>query len=286
MAVAKLPIACSLSIASLFSVQAFSAPSAQAAAFADAFGDFAFESFSTAPFGTNSSVFTSSFSTGSGSSAIVNADALFTNLPSTQAVNVISNTASSPNTPGSALAESEASVIGSFAIAPNSSFSFDFFGSIDLVTAINQPSDTASAVIETRYVLFDETVNSSTTEPGTQSPLDFLSLYGEINTPTGADVAEVDHSEPVTFSMLDIVNDTGSKQSEESIFIDVAGRYNRFFEQPTILTLLEIKQGIAFSKSQDAVDVPESSSPFVWLVGISGALMLSQRRRVAPRFTQ
>lgn len=276
----KIPATVSLSVASLLSVNCLFVPSSQAAVFAESSGDFSFSNFSESPLATDASVFISTLTAGSGATAIATADSLFESVPTAQAQNVISNSAVISSGPGSALAQSDASVIGLFAIAPNSLFSFDFSGTLDLLTITEQPTETASAALETRYALFDDT------DPDNVIALDFLSLFGQLNTPSGLDDFEISRSsDAVTLTDDFVANSFGNADAAEFLSIEVAGSYERFFETPASLTLVELKQGVAFAGSQAPVDIPESSSPLVWLVGVAGAIMLSRRNCAAPRFT-
>lgn len=280
---AKTSAAVSLSVVSLFSF--FSPQPAQAVVTSQSLGGFSFTNFSRRPVSTDSSAFTSTLTTGIDTDAIADADAAFNTRPKPNAFNSVFNSAFVSDSAGSALAESEAGIIGSFLISSGETFSFDFSGFIDLLTLIEQPSDFATAALETRYSLFSESDLSAPTE------LDFLSLFGQISTPDGADDVEVVNSKAVTLNQLDIIDDTGAAKTAESLSIEVSGRYERFFDQPTTLTLAELKLGAAFAESQGATDIPESSSPLVWLIGIGGAIALSQRRfpiptaQLTPRFT-
>jgi hypothetical protein len=268
--------AISLSAVSLFSI--FVSQPAQAAARSQSLGGFLFTNFSTTALSTDSSSSTSTLTFGTGADAVATADALFNTQPSAMAqpskgiaLNNISSLASTLDTPGSALAESEAGIIGSFALNPGDLFSFDFSGFLDLLTATDRPSDFATASLQTRYAIFSEDRLGNSVE------LDFLDLFGEISTPDGADDVEVTSSKAIKFSQLDIAKDTGASKTSESISVEVAGRYERRFDQKTTLTLAELKLASAFSESQAATDIPEPSSPWVWLMGIGGAIALSQR---------
>ncbi len=275
-------------IASLSVVSFFSILPAQAATLAESQGGFSFTNFSVTPLSTNSSARTSTLTTGSGAFAIANADALFELLPNAEAVNVISNSAFTSGAFGSALAESNAAVIGDFAIGAGETFTFDFSGFIDLLTFTEQPTDFATAALETQYSIFGFDADTSTS-----TELDFLNLFGEINTPSGADSAEVNNSSAITFDIFDITDDTGATKISEAISIQVSGSYKRFFNKTTTLTLAELKAGAAFSESQASTDIPESSSPMVWLLGVGSAIVLSRKQKIlsalsgqaAPKFS-
>lgn len=276
-------VAVSLSVVSLFS-----AHSVQAATLAQSTGGFAFANFSHTPLLTASSTKTftrtiSGSTDGSSSVAIATADAIFDAFPTAQAINTISNTTFTTNNLSSALAESEASIIGDFVIAPEEAFSFDFFGFIDLLSVTEDPDETATAALGTQYSIF------STEEDDTAvSEIDFLNLFGQINTPEGADDLGVTSSEAVTIDFLEIDNTTGPDKSIESISIQVAGSYERVFDKATNLTLAELKIGTA--ESGTSQEVPEPASALVWMLGMGGAMLLARQRAILnqprPQFTQ
>jgi hypothetical protein len=246
---------------------------AQAATFAGSLGDFSFGNFSRAPLSTDSSVRTSTVTTGEGADAVANADAQFNTLPRSEAFNSLDNTAFTTGLVGSAQSESEATVIGNFLVNAGETFTFDFSGFLDLFTVTEQPTEFAAAALATQYSIITPDITSdSSTE------LDFFSLVGQISTPDGADDFNVANSDAITLLSLDISDDIGANKTSESLSIDVSGRYERFFAQTTAFTLVEFKQGEAFGESEP---VPESSSPVVWLLGMGGAIALIHRRTVA-----
>ncbi|KPQ37239.1 MAG: hypothetical protein HLUCCA11_02065 [Phormidesmis priestleyi Ana] len=268
----------SLSVVSIFSI--VSPQSVKAAVLSQAIGDFSFTNFSRSPLSSDSFAFTSTLTTGSGTTAIANADALFETLPSANAFNFINNSAFIADKSGSALAESESSIIGSFLINSGETFSFDFFGLVDLLTFTEQPTDFATAVLETRYAIFNEKFSKNSSESSAHVPteLDFLSLFGQISTPDGADDVQVLNSNAVTLNQLNIVNNTGPTKTAETLLVEVSGRYERLFDQTSTLTLAEFKLGTAFGESKGVTDIPESSSPLIVLLGMGGAIAFSKRR--------
>jgi hypothetical protein len=272
---ARVSTAVSLSVVSLFSI--LSSQPAQAIALSQSIGDFSFTNFSRRPVSTDSSAFTSTLTTGetigNDIEALADADAAFTAQPRAKAFNSVFSSAFVSSPTGSALAESEAGVIGSFLIDAGETFSFDFSGFVDLLSFTEQPSDFAIAALDARFSIFSE--GDEPTE------LDYLSLLTQISTPDSDDTVEVLNTSAVRLSQLDIINDTGATNTAENISVEVSGRYERFFAQPTTLTLAELKLSTAFSQSQAATDVPESSSPWVWLIGIGAAVALGRRRSPA-----
>ncbi len=263
---AKASAAASLSVAAVFS----SLP-VQAATLAESVGAFSFTNFSFAPLSTDSSTDSSTLTTGIGAQAIADADAQFDGFPDGEALNIVSNAAFTDGPNNSATAESEATVIGDFVANAGETFSFDFSGFLDLFTVTEQPTDFATALLETRYSIFTS-----------DSELDFFSLFGQVSTPDGNDDYDVASSGAITLSELAIFDDFGPSQTAESLSVEVSGRYERFFAQETAFSLVEFKRGKALGQSQDkSQDIPESSSPLVWLVGVGGAIALVRRRAIA-----
>ena len=128
--------------------------SAQAATFAESLGRFSFSNFSQAPSSTNSTALSDSFAEGTGSTVVADAGALFELFPSAQASNFVTNSALATTAPSEAFSESEASLFGSFDISAGSTFSFDFLGSVDLTTSVDQ-ADTSNQIIELASAAFE-----------------------------------------------------------------------------------------------------------------------------------
>lgn len=257
----------SLSIAS-----AFLALPARAFTLADSQGTFSFTNFSAAPFSTNSSAQTDTFTIGSDTAAIADANALFMALPNPQASNLISNSAFSSTFPSFALAQSEASIIGNFAIAAGETFSFDFFGAIDLLTSTEQPTDFATASLGIKYSIL-------AFEPDTVTfnQLDFLTLLGEINTPNGIDSFSIDNSSAIALTLLNVSNNTSATQTAEAISAQIAGRYKRFFDRPTTLALAEAKVGAVAIETQNLKAVPTPDISIAGWAGVMGAITIRKR---------
>lgn len=263
----KVSVALSLAIAS-----GSTALPAQAATFADSVGEFFFSNFSQAPLGSDSTAFTSSFTSGSGSLAISDADALFTTLPEAQASNFVANSAFTADTPGEAFAQSESSIIGDFVVEAGETFSFDFSGFIDLFTAVDQPDESATAFLETQYSIFQSDIGIDN-----GVVVDSFGLLGLLDTP-GEDALVTEATDAITLDTFDVTEVTGPDLLEELLVVDVAGRYERLFEQDSILTLVEFKIGNAGSQ---AAQVPDSSNPLFGLFVVGAAVSLIKKQRDA-----
>ncbi len=244
-------------------------------------GVFSFDNFSTAPFSINSSTQTNTFVTGSSANAIADADARFVVLPSPQAGNLISNLAFSPAFSSIALAQSEASIIGSFAIAAGETFSFDFFGTIDLLTATEQPTDFATASLGVQYsvLAFDP-------DTAIFNELDYLTLFGEISTPSGTDSLSIFNSPAIALTLLNTTNNTGAAQTTETISAQIAGRYERMFDRPTTRTLAEAKIGTAAIETQNIKAVPTPDISIAGWTGVVGLMALRKRKSIKDWLSQ
>ena len=255
---------------------AFFALPAAAMTLADSQGVFSFSNFSIAPRSTDSSVMTFTSTNRSDSLAIANADALFIAQPNPQASNSISNLAFGEFFSSSALAQSEASIIGDFAVAAGETLSFNFMGALDLLTSTEQPGDVASASLGIQYSVLALNSNTSMFDE-----LDFLTLFGEINTPNGVDSISVENSNAIALALLGIENNTGAAQTTESISANIAGSYSRFFAQPTALTLAEVKVGAAAVEAQNFEVIPTPGISIVWWAGVIGAIAITRRQKLA-----
>ncbi len=275
---AKASAAASLSTAALFSSQ-----SAQAATLANATGGFSFTNFSRVPLFTDATGDTFTQTTGNGSEAIATADAVFEIFPTAEAANIIENSAFSPLADSSAFAESAATIVGDFFVGAGETFSFDFVGFIDLTTTTENPTDTASVFLQTQYSIFNQ-IPGETSGTTVLTELDFFNLLGQLSTPTGNDDFNIESSNAISINPFEVNGIAGPDEANESLSVLLTGRYERFFETETTLTLIELKQGNAFSENVGATAVPEYTSPLVWLLG-AGILMMCRRRYQRDRYS-
>ncbi|MEL6814203.1 MAG: hypothetical protein AAFP03_05230, partial [Cyanobacteria bacterium J06598_3] len=228
--------------------------------------------FSVVPLDVESAARTFTFTAGNQADAISTADALFTLFPEAEAVNAISSSAFSSDDTSSAFAESEASIVGDFAIKAGDTFSFDFAGIIDLFTVTEQPTEIATAVLETQYSIFE--IGNGATLP---VELDFFNMFGEINTPGGLDDFGVEGSEAIALLSPIISDNTSPIQTSESLLIDVSGQYQRLFEKDADLALVEVKLGQALTNREDPVDIPDVSHPWLGLLAIAGVFLQNKQ---------
>ena len=254
-----------------------SALPAKAMTLAGSQGSFSFSNFSIAPVSTDSSAttFTNTVGSDSGTIAIADADAIFTTLPNAGASNFIANSVFSSTLPSSALARSEASIIGNFEIAANQVFDFDFLSNIDLFTSIDRPTDLAAASLDIQYSLFAFDPATSTL-----NELDFFTLAGNISTPNGADGFSIDNSSAIALTLANIAHNTGARQTTEDISGQVAGSYRRLFDRSATLTLAEVKAGTATVETQ-AVAVP--APDIIWGIGAFAAIAFAKRKRLSRK---
>jgi hypothetical protein len=260
---------------SMLAGSAIATAPASAASFAEVEGGFLFENFSQDATSGSSITDTSTFTFGdnSGAVAISEADALFITEPA-EAQNLISSSAFGAGTNFFALAESEAKVIGNFLIdvpetseSEASAFSFDFSGFLTLFTGIDEPFESASAEAGISFALLDIT-------DGEPILLDSFDLFGDINTPGDEEGISLFKSDYVFLDQDNSGINENLGGSEEWAIAFVSGSYERYFQQDTILSLVEIKYG----KASVAADVPEPSSLIaLLLVGGSGLACLRKR---------
>jgi hypothetical protein len=157
---------------------------------------------------------------------------------------------------------SEARLIGLFDVAKNTSFSFDFAGTLNLSTSIDQPSvEKARASGDITFALFDTSKNRI---------LDFFNLSGNLITEGDNDFIAYQKSDNVTLNNPVIESKFGGKQ--ESARATVAGTFKSTFEKQTNLALIEVK------RNRVRVSTPEPSTYFA-LVLSSGVIGVALKRK-------
>jgi len=263
---------------------------AQAATLAESTGSFSFENFSTVPLGANATVDESFFNDGIGAIALSSASATFDQSDFDQsdfdqsdfaqsnfgqsdkavASGAITSSAATASSPGIAFAKSDAALFGDFAVKAGEAFSFDFSGFADLLTSTDRSGESASAFFETQYSIFRSDIG---VENGTV--VDSFRFVGSIDTPAGDDMLDVTYSDAITFDALDVNETTGDNLLSEMISFDATGRYERTFEQDSIVTLVAFKVGVA--QSAQTQQVPDSSSSLLGLLGVGVAALLNKR---------
>ena len=159
------------------------------------------------------------------------------------------------------IAESKSAVVGSFFLAPQAAnnpvtFSFDFFGSINLDTESNSGAAYVSADLD--LLLYGGT----DPDLSNQTLLDFFSFSSFLKTP-GKEIPS-----PIVWNASDNFNvrfnPTGVYGSaflkQETLSVGIDGTYQRKFDSPIYLTLKEIK------KNKAVVQAPEPSSTLALIV--------------------
>lgn len=163
------------------------------------------------------------------------------------------------------LATSTAQVIGEFFVE-NDLFSFDFLTFLGLATSAD-PGERTHANGSISFELYK-------IDQGQQSLLDSFTLLGSLSTPGSNDFLTYTGSEYFQLTAVDTTTDfTGS---EESATAQIQGKFSRYFETPTYLTLVEVKN------NNTNVSVPESSNSMaLFAFGILGvgAGLWSKRHR-------
>jgi hypothetical protein len=233
----------------------------KAATFASSQGQFNFTQFSQSPTLTSSSIDIENLVTGidkATATAFADPKAAFIVSPPT-ASNSSFSIALGEGRDYLALANSQATVIGNFAIDANTNFSFDFLGDLGLKTSIdNPPAENARAFGDIFFALFDTNNNSL---------LDFFSITGNLTTEGNDDFIGVENSDNVSFINRGSNFNFGGK--EEFITSSFAGSLQRYFPNQTNLTLIEVK------RNQARVSVPEPSNNIaaILVAGVIGVVL-------------
>ena len=155
-------------------------------------------------------------------------------------------------------ADSKAQVLGSFSLGKNETFSFDFFGDLNLNTSIDNPFvERANANGNVYFLLVDNTDSQK------QTVLDYFMLSGNLSTKGGPDFLFSKRSNKVQLTNLSKQKSFGGNQ--ELAKASVQGSYQRSFKKPTNLTLIEVKENNTrqqaqslFSKSVISMELNDS----------------------------
>lgn len=194
--------------------------------------------------------------------ADADASALFVVDPSASSTFASNSSFSKVNGDGSdyfGSAESEAGAIGyNFLVEGGESFSFDFAAALNLEISIDKPSEVASATGDLFLELYDST------NPDNWVPLDSFTLSAALTTSGGGDFLDHDKSANITFDPSETSFVTSFGGTQESINASVLGSFERTFDKPTYLTLVEAKS------NQASAAVPEPASIVALLFGLTG----------------
>lgn len=241
-----------------------------AATFGSSRGVFEFEEFSQSPSATFTSVEgnTSTISISGGTVfADVNAAANFLVAPA-EASNVSSAIALGDTGDYLGLAESEATVVGSFDVKENTPFYFEFDGNLQLETSIDNPSsEKVRAAGDIAFALVDTKDNTL---------VDAFSLVSNITTPGDGDDYDFIAYQASDHIFLDnptTIYEFGGNQ--ENARADIAGYYQRTFKDDRNLALIEVK------RNRVRVSAPEPSATLALLIccGIVGVSLKAKRQR-------
>ena len=246
----------------------------EAATFATSNSFFSFDNFSQIPDSVSSSTDTNTLSSGDGSVITeAEASALFNRDPAFSLNETVSEAlGSGSNYLG--LAESEASVLGQFDIAANTSFSFTFAGFLDLFTSIDNPlSEQAQATAGITFALLDEAA----------TVLSSFELFGVLNTPGEGDDLLVESTPELDWDIADAEFSSSADGLEEQAFVAVFGSYSQQFTAHKQLTLVELKLNEALVSEEPTVQTPEPGS-LLALMSLGGvAWSLKTKRRAAEQ---
>lgn len=257
----------------------FSAAPAQAIAFAESQGQILFTGFRQTPISTTTvtDTDTDTFSSRGIAAADAGADALF---PDSEVLgespafgfNTIFSEAFVDGV-GVADAFSEASVVGDFLVDGSRdtpvAFSFDFLASLSTFGQVDSSvTEQASASASVVWALVERS-NAQT------SILDAFSLSAAVDTASDRDFLSLETTPNVDLSaaLPLLANSFGG--SSESAAAVVSGRYQRRFDEPRSLQLVEVKQGHA-----SATAVPEPST-ILASVGLGLAILRRAQQRQA-----
>jgi hypothetical protein len=237
-----------------------------AATFAISEGEVEFTRFSQSPSGTQTNTDTNTLAISDGGAVLADAfaEATFTVTPPT-AFNSSSSLAFGEGLDFLGLAESEATVIGSFDVDANTPFSFDFTADLSLETSVDNPlEENARAAGDITFALVDNADNSI---------IDFLSLTGNLITAGDDDFIAYQNSDNITLNNPVTTSVFGGNQ--ESATASIQGSLQRSFANTTSLTLIEVK-----SNQAKVTPVPESSTylALVFSSGVIGIVLKNKRK--------
>lgn len=214
---------------------------ASAATFAGVSSSFEFSNFSQAPFFTDTNADTSTVVISGDGFVLAESNALVVvDLVDASASNKINSFALGLGNNYLGTATSQATVAGNFRLNAGDTLSFDFRGALELVTAIDNPST------ESAFAL--GFLGFSVLGP---SDSDELGLLGILDTPGTQDVLDTNlftlfsagNSGNIVLNSLNANRRIGGL--EEFLDVDFSGRYSRKFAEPTLVSLVETKAGIA-----------------------------------------
>lgn len=162
----------------------------------------------------------------------------------------------------SGVANGVASILGIFEVDAGESFSFDYSGSLELRTSVDQiQQEIASAFGQLGFVLSD---NSG-------SVIDYLNFSASLNTPGQEDSPSLFRTSD--FGVLNYSLNSSLGGTQEFVIATFDGSYRHNFDTYTEITLRETKVGGAEAK---AIPTP---SPLRALIVFFGCQLLYRRRK-------
>ncbi|PSB23735.1 PEP-CTERM sorting domain-containing protein [Stenomitos frigidus] len=241
----------------------------QAATFALSEANATFSNFNLLPDSTSTDAVTSAIalSFGGNVASAADANALFQVNPP-EASNLSVSQASGQFGSYLGLADSQATVIGRFLVSDL--FQFIFQTNLNLIVAADHPTlENANASGALLVSVFNST------DPNKLSPLDFFTIAGRLDTSSQLDFLQGESSNHFTFTPTPVLN-TLFGETTKSAQASAAGSYQRVFETPTYITLVESKVNHA-----EVQAVPEPSG-FLGLC-LGGAVLVYRSRRQAAK---
>lgn len=254
-----------LVITPLLASSVFATSPSLAATFASSQGEFEFTGFSQSPSRVSTSTNSNTLPIEPSDSviALAQVQAFFVQKFPAQAFNTSLSLAIGGNVPSEGQAESKASLLGVFNVKANTAFSFNFAGSLNLLTSIdNPPVENARASGDIYFALFDTANNDI---------LEFLNLSGNLITKGNDDFITYEKSDNVTLNNLDRVTNFGGTQ--ESAAVSVDGFVKRTFASPTNLALIQVKS------NKVTVKTPEPSTSLAFLLSCGAVGLVLKRKR-------
>ncbi|NJL46289.1 MAG: hypothetical protein HC929_00720 [Leptolyngbyaceae cyanobacterium SM2_5_2] len=241
---------------------------ASAATFAGVSSVFEFSNFSRSPLTTATDADTDTISIAlGGGSAIAKAEAAARfNIPLALAGNEIISTAEGNGYSYLGLAQSQASISGVFELAAQETLSFDFKGVLTLAAAIDDSNtEFAFALGRLGFALFGETASQP------EALLDSLDVFATLTTPGNGDIYEfLIAGNPGSLAIEQFERQTGGPG--EFLNLRFKGRYSRTFKEPTLVSLVETKTGVA---EVQAVPTPS----LIWGIMTYGGLGFVRKLR-------
>jgi hypothetical protein len=270
------PLLGTLVASTLLSTVAFTTPS-QAATFSSVQTQIRFDQFSHPALTTVTSTSTDTLAISQGGEvlALGEAEAFFSSglqpKTSTVAANNILSAAAGTGRNYLGVAESEASILGDFALGANETFSFNFNGFLALSTAIDNPST------ESAFAL--GFLGFSVLGP-THQVYDDFGLLATLGTPGSQDILDTNlfalllagNNSNIVINALAFERQIGGL--DEFLSIGFSGTYRRTFSEPTLVSLVETKVGVA---EVQQVPTPSLLLGFLAYGGFGGLAKLRSR---------